>query len=483
MHETAAQTSTDDHRAGNGATRFLSLGVFGGLLLLLLAAPLPYGAVEAWWESVFECAIFALTALSLVEWLLRGHSLLEREYWSLVVPLFALFAYALLQTVPLFARATPAGASLQPVSFDPFGTRLVALKILALALYLALLLRHTGSLRRLHALTYAVVGVALASALFGLARQVSQRGADGFVLPDLRPGTGYAQFINKNHYAFLAEMALGLLAGHVVGRGVARGRVLIYVALAVPVWTTLVLSNSRGGVLAMLCQVIFVALTYNAVRSRRQMGEMTTGATRSRATAAALRFALACALVIVIIVGVVWVGGDPLAERFGAVREEAQSSSSSSDPSRTGRAAIWEATWRMCLAHPLAGTGFGGYWIAVTGFHDGSGELVPQQAHNDYLELWASGGLIGVALAAWFVYSALSLARARLTDPEPFRRAVSLGALTGLFGVAVHSLVDFGLHLTGNALVCVALVALATVRVGTSTRNLARSQKTTSQPY
>src|SRR5205823_2428676 len=193
-----------------------------------------------------------------------------------------------------------------------------------------------------------------------------------------------------------------------------------------------------------------------------------------------VRLALACALVLSIIVGMVWVGGDPLAERLGAVREEL--GAEATDPSQTGRAAIWRATWRLCLAHPLTGVGFGGYWMAITEYHDGSGALVPQQAHNDYLELWASGGLISLALAGWFIYSLIGRARQQLADPDPFRRAVALGALTGLFGVAVHSLVDFGLHLTGNALIAVALVALATVRLDSAGRS-SSSQKTTLSLY
>ncbi|MFL6230482.1 MAG: O-antigen ligase family protein [Pyrinomonadaceae bacterium] len=469
---------------GGGGTaaagRAISLVVFGGLLLIVFAAPLPYGSVEPWWEALFECLVFLLAALSLLGWLVKGGHLLAREFLPLVAPPFALAAYACAQTVPLFA-ASAAGAGAQPISFDPFATHLAAIRFLALAIFLALLLRHTTNARRLRALACAVISVALLSALFGLARQVSQRGAEGFILPYLRPATGYAQFVNKNHYAFLAEMAFGLLAGLAAGlfagRRAARGRVLIYVALAVPVWATLVLSNSRGGVLAMLCQVVFIALAYGAGRTKRRREDETAVTPRSRATTFALRVALACALVAVIIFGVIWVGGDPLAERMASVREETQVSSTD-DPSRTGRAAIWEATWRLALAHPIAGTGFGGYWIAVTNFHDGSGALVPQQAHNDYLELWASGGVISVALAVWFVVAALRPARARLADPDPFRRAVALGALTGLFGVAVHSLVDFGLHLLGNAFVCAALLALAAARVG-SHGSHEISQKTT----
>jgi hypothetical protein len=46
-----------------------------------------------------------------------------------------------------------------------------------------------------------------------------------------------------------------------------------------------------------------------------------------------------------------------------------------------------------------------------------------------------------------------------------FGRAASLGATLGIAGVAVHSLVDFGLHMMANALVFVILIMIATARI------------------
>jgi O-antigen ligase len=157
------------------------------------------------------------------------------------------------------------------------------------------------------------------------------------------------------------------------------------------------------------------------------------------------------------------VGGEPFVDRLSTTREEL--TVRPAETSHADRFSIWQATLRLCYEHPVAGVGFGGYWIAITRYHNGSGELVPQQAHNDYLELWASGGLIGVALFVWFVVIVVRQSLRQRKSHDRFRSAVALGALTGLFGVAVHSLFDFGLHVTGNALICLALVALATRQV------------------
>jgi O-antigen ligase len=456
---------------GRTLARFVSAFVFAALVIILPLSAAPYGSVEAWWTALFDAAVFLLAALWAVEGALSGRWLTQAHVVTL--PILLLAALALLQSAPLPA--------LGAISFDPYESRLIASRLLAVALYCALIIRYADTERRLKAVVYAVVLAGLASAFFGIARQTMQRGEQGFVLAYLQPNSGYAQFINKNHFAYLAEMSLGLLLGLAAGRGVARQKILVPVALTLPVWAALVLSNSRGGVLAMLCQIVFLALTFGVTRrdvaradrskeGRAGARENAHASAASRlASSPAARVALAVLLLATIVVGTVWVGGDPLAERMGSVASEV--AAEGTDPTRTGRAEIWKATWEMFKHHPAVGAGLGGYWIAVSSYHEASGAGVPQQAHNDYLELLASGGAVGFCLLLLFVYLFSQRARARLREGTPFARAAALGALAGLFGVAVHSLFDFGLHATVNALAAAALVAVACAGVGREPKN------------
>jgi O-antigen ligase len=95
-----------------------------------------------------------------------------------------------------------------------------------------------------------------------------------------------------------------------------------------------------------------------------------------------------------------------------------------------------------------------------------------QQAHNDYLELLASGGLLGAALFVWLVWLIVARARRSLRSPDSFRRAAAAGATGGLLAVAAHSLFDFGLHVIANAYVLAMLLAVvcAGARVEGETR-------------
>jgi hypothetical protein len=76
----------------------------------------------------------------------------------------------------------------------------------------------------------------------------------------------------------------------------------------------------------------------------------------------------------------------------------------------------------------------------------------------------ASGGLIAAALVLWFAVILVRNARRRLALNRGTYRAACLGALTGIFGAAVHSFVDFGLHITINALVFCVLIAIILLR-------------------
>jgi O-antigen ligase len=88
--------------------------------------------------------------------------------------------------------------------------------------------------------------------------------------------------------------------------------------------------------------------------------------------------------------------------------------------------------------------------------------MTPQEAHNDYLELLSSAGLIGFAVGIWFLAIVVRMMRKNLSVDTGFTRAVRLGSVLGLTGVAAHSLVDFGLHIMINAVVFVTLIMMGT---------------------
>jgi len=439
----------------------LNRGLFGSLALLLVLAAIPYGTSHPWWKALFICLILAATIVALIEVLLSGYSGVKGR--TVLIPFAAMAALALLQTLPLPGSNSDPALSVgiwKTISADPYQTRFVAMQLLTLALALALLYRYGSSERRIRVLIHVIIGVAVLSAIFGILRQ-SVQSEPGFLLPILRPGAGYGQFINRNHFGFMMEMAFGLGLGLIIGGGIKKKHATAYVAMLLPIWTALVLANSRGAILAMITQLVMAGLLIRTVkRDSYNYDSPFYRATHS----VGLRLSLLLVLVFGAAFGAIWVGGDRLLSSFETISGELSSETSIAQEGVT-RNEIWRATLRMFSAHPILGVGLGGYWIAITAHHEASGTMTPQEAHNEYLELLASGGVVGFAIGVWFVIAVLQLARKSLntlTAENRFRRAAWFGAVLGISGAAFHSLFDFGLHMMANALIFAVLLMIAT---------------------
>ena len=434
--------------------------IFTSLLVIIAATAIPFGTVQPWWISVFECAVFLVAILAVIE------SVITRS-WSAAdlspfAPLLVLVLYSVVQSLFLFSGPGP----LYPrtsLSADPHGTREFAIRLFALILVAVLLFRNVSNRSRLRKVIFVVVGIGVASALFGILR----KSFPASFLPGLPIGErGFGQFVNRNHFALMVEMSLGLVLGLIASQVRHRPKVLLWLPICGFLWVALIYSGSRGGILASLCEFLFLGLILDPIR---HFAKPETGGKWSRlqnfAGGMLVRGFLIVCLVGLFAYGVSWVGGEPVVSNLQMATNDF-SEQEMSDNTNASRKEIWSATWRLIKAHPIAGVGFGGYWIGITKYHDASGELVPRQAHNDYLDLMASGGLIGVALVAWFAVVFLKRARRRLTSPDAYNRAACLGALTGIFGVCVHNFVDFGLQITINALLFLVLVTIAMLSDG-----------------
>ena len=448
-HQTA---NTPIPQTVTGAARFLDSTIFYGLILLLVFTAIPYGTVDAWSIAIFEFAIFLLTLLWTVHAFMTGS-------WApgslrLFYPLFALAGVAILQSLS-WSQTEVAGLKVtKTISADPYESWAFALRIIALTLAAILAGRFTKSSVRLNVLIHAIIALALMSGVFGMVRQTMQHGT-GFILPNLADGGGFGQFINKNHFAFLVEPAIGLLLGLTLLRRDRRERWLVYLALIVLLWVTVVLSRSRGGVLALTVETIAAAAFFIYFRGPAKQE-------RHWARTVAVAGVTSIALVVVIVVGMTWLGGDQLQTGIETATVELGAAQSNEGARRMD---IWRTTWRMARAHPIAGAGLGGFWAEFPLHHYASGSQVPKQAHNDYLELLASAGVIGVAIFGWFLFELFRRARSAISEFHGFQRGVAMGAVVGILGVAVHSLFDFGLHITVNALATMMLFAILNGKV------------------
>src|SRR5262249_34908097 len=130
--------------------------------------------------------------------------------------------------------------------------------------------------------------------------------------------------------------------------------------------TALVLTRSRSGIAAFTAAI--VVLAYFAVRRARRL--------RGRALSLA-------GLMAVLAGAIAWAGAGPVAARFSAA--------SSDLPARL---AAWRDAAHIVRDFPAVGTGLGTFERAMLVYQTGDRQLIFAQAHNDYLQLAAEGGLL-----------------------------------------------------------------------------------------
>jgi hypothetical protein len=131
---------------------------------------------------------------------------------------------------------------------------------------------------------------------------------------------------------------------------------------------------------------------------------------------------------------------------------------------------VWGDVARMGAASPGLGHGFGAFATAFPRYKRSDGELRVEHAENDYLEILAEGGLLGLGLALWLLgLASRRIAIGLLRQEDRLLRGVGLGAAAGMVALLVHSAFDFNLHIPANATLFVLLGALALGAAGAGT--------------
>jgi O-antigen ligase len=245
---------------------------------------------------------------------------------------------------------------------------------------------------------------------------------------------------------------LALPLGLLFAGGVERERRMLYIFAVAIMGIAIILTNSRGGMLSLVAEIMFLVLVSGIVGWRGGRKEEGT----SLARRLVLRAAVGFAIVLVLFTSVIFFGGEDALNRLvGTVSAE--------DPT-TGRVHFWRGTLGIITAHPFIGVGLGAFSLAYSQYDTSTGKLFRlEQAHNDYLQMLSDAGIVGALLGLCFVVVLFWAGFRRMQSQSSFRRGVALGALAGCFAVLVHSFFDFPLHTVANALLFLMLAALATL--------------------
>jgi O-antigen ligase len=124
------------------------------------------------------------------------------------------------------------------------------------------------------------------------------------------------------------------------------------------------------------------------------------------------------------------------------------------------RVSMWRGTVAMIQERPMLGSGPGSWQYFFLKHKDETIGTDPEDAHNDYLQLASDYGVIGFLLVAWAFVAFFWHARLHLAaGSPPEHRAFALGGMTGVSMILVHSWFDFNMHIPGNALLLITVMA------------------------
>ena len=410
-----------------------------GLILVVVFAALAHGVVEPWSIFIFEL----LTAVLLLMWMIKA---VANKNLSLVIP-HTIWPLAVLILCGLAQSITwnDSAGNRQSLSFDvdsTCGTVMVLFSLLALSVLAANFLTGTG---RLLALTRFLIIFGAVIGVFGLVQHFS--GSPSVYWLRQTRVAAFGPFFNRDHFAGYMELFIALPIALIVTRYAYGEMRLVYGIAAMFMGVAAVFTLSRGGMISILAELVFLAV----------MGFRHFQATTTSGEAGKTRMVMGIAAVVVVLAaiatGVIWIGAEPVINRI-ATGEQNNSDLSKMQPYYGGRGEIWENTWTMIRHNPLMGVGLGAYETAYPIYARDNGEGgVTAEAHNDYLQVLADTGIIGAAISLWFIIMLFRAIARGVRSPDPLLAAIALGGGAGLFGLLVHSLFDFNLHLPSHALV------------------------------
>jgi len=456
---------------------FISLG------LLVWLLPLPFGGNIEWAVLGLEVTVWLLFLAYLIHLLSSGQAAAatggqEKSGYCPVIWLAGLFyLVSLLQLLPapaslvrilsptawswsqsLVARGlfSPDGFKYLSFSLSPWASAYELLKYLSYGAFVFLLARVLNTRSRIKALTVVLISAGVFQSLYGLSEFFSGTNRIFTWVNRYYSGSAFGTFINRDHYSAFLEMVFPLSLGYFLVRSeyfslrpgltwrqkiVRFGqeqvqKSLLFVLPPLIIGLGLFFSRCRSGIIIFI--IVFfltlILLSLSPVAGRRKTEKT-----------------LVQVVVLLVLLGVVLIGLEPVLERFtqGGFFDE-------------NRLLYYNYTLGLIADYPLLGCGLGTYVQAINPYLKKDFNVILSHAHNDYLEMLAETGLVGggaLILAAWLAFG-LALRR-WLRCQDPTAKGIGLGALMGVFSILFHSLTDFSLRMPGNALLFLSLLVLA----------------------
>jgi O-antigen ligase len=391
--------------------------IFFVLCATLMMGPLALGAVEPWSIALMELGAAVLLLLWAFYRYVRGTVRAPATgAWGPV---------ALLATVVVIQR-------LFGWTAVPYATAEESMQYAAYAVFmLAAVASIRGRWARRFVIAFALYGAGVA--FFGIIQSFTTKDLVYWTIAPQNPGWVFGPYVNHNHYAGLMELLMPFALVLALRRDIPPPIKFASFAAVAVMGTSVVLSGSRGGLIAVGVQALLVLFLPHILP-------------KGKKTAATV-------IVVVMLVLLAWLGTEQVWNRVMSL--------GTSGPELAMRWLYVRDSMPMVARHPLLGWGLGTFPDVFSQFQTFYSTVFVNATHNDYVQFLVETGIAGLVALLWLIFAALrgaTRALRRLTTDEGM---LSVAAGWAVVGIAIHSFFDFNLQIPANAALFYVLCSLA----------------------
>lgn len=174
-----------------------------------------------------------------------------------------------------------------------------------------------------------------------------------------------------------------------------------------------------------------------------------------------------------LIITAIYSTDNPLNKSAITVPQRALSTFDKQDPSINTRLLIWKTTFEMIKDGPILGFGIGSF---KANYLDYQAEILEDnpyyikysgkagEAHNEYLQIWAELGIIGLGLFILIFYFFYKTIFNFFKSTKNIKdKTITLGLVMGITSFLIHSLFTFPLHVPALGITFFAIMGLTVV--------------------
>ncbi|MCK4533157.1 O-antigen ligase family protein, partial [bacterium] len=324
-----------------------------------------------------------------------------------------------------------------PSTVYQYPTILKILDILSLAIIFWVIINNFTKKSQINRLLTVIIFMGFSLSFLCILQHLS-KGGNTFlgIKPMYARSKFFGPYINGNHFAAY----LGMIVPLSIGMGLSeikKSKKLLFWFLGIIMALGLLFSLSNGGIVSFIGAMIFLFIFLNS-RKSTQKGKW-----------------IIATVLCLVIMGVIWLGINPIKEEASQLFQFNQSESFQS------RWPVWKASIKMLKGNWLFGTGLGTFRYVFPKFRPPGINREFRYVHNDYLAVLLNTGIVGfLILFLGGFYYFRNIIKEFYKRRNPYIIAISCGIITALFSMLLHSFVDFNLQIGPNALLFIIITAL-----------------------